>query len=101
MKLSSLSTDYRNAVRVAAVVQVVMGLFISRSIDAGVSFELWWRAVVAFWGVFIVMILRRPYTPTKVDLILVRWGFIPLFLLLTPVVLAVAWRLLWSRVLPL
>lgn len=78
-----------------------MGLLISRGIDAGVSFELWWRAVIAFWGTVILMILRRPHTPTKVDLFLVRWGFIPLFLLLTPVVLVLAWRLVWSRFLPI
>ncbi len=77
MKLS-LSKDYQSALKAALLLQIITGLFAAIAIDGGLLFELWWRPMAAYWGCLIVMVFRRPNTPTKRDLILVEWGFIPL-----------------------
>ncbi len=75
MKLS-LSKDYQSALKAALLLQIVTGLLAAIAIHGGLLFELWWRPMAAYWGCFIVMVFRRPNTPTKLDLILVEWGFV-------------------------
>ncbi len=72
----SLSKDYRSALKGVVLLQLVIGVLALIAIDGGFLFELWWRPMAAYWGCFIVMVLRRPNTPTKRDLFLVKWGFI-------------------------
>ncbi len=72
----SLSKDYRSALKGVVLLQLVIGVLALIAIDGGFLFELWWRPMAAYWGCFIVMVLRRPNTPTKLDLILVKWGFV-------------------------
>ncbi len=72
----SLSKDYQSALKVALLLQIGTGLLAAIAIDGGFLFELWWRPMAAYWGCFIVMVLRRPNTPTKRDLFLVEWGFV-------------------------
>ncbi len=73
MKLS-LSKDYQSALKAALLLQIVTSLFAAIAID--LLFDVWWRAMAAYWGCLIVMVFRRPNTPTKLDLILVKWGFV-------------------------
>ena len=75
MKLS-LSKDYRSALKIALLLQIVIGVPAAIAIDGGLLFELWWRPMAAYYGCFIVMVFRRPNAPTKLDLILVKWGFV-------------------------
>ncbi len=72
----SLSKDYRSALQPSVVLQIIIGLGAAIAIDGGASFELWWRPMAAYYGCFIVMVFRRPNTPTKLDLTLVKWGFV-------------------------
>ncbi len=87
----SLSKDYRSALKVALLLQIIIGLFAAIAIDGGLLFELWWRPMAAYWGCFIVMVLRRPNTPTNLDLILVKWGFV-LLIPCTFILSVLIWR---------
>ena len=97
----SLSKEFRNALIVSILLQIVLGFLAAINLDGGVFFHLWWRAMAGYWAALIVILMKRPNAPTKVDLFLVRWGFIPLFLIITPVLTALMWRLVWSRFLPI
>jgi hypothetical protein len=80
-----ISTSYREAVKGALVLQVMTALLLLMVLDGGVMAQAGGAAMIGFWiGVGIVM-LRRPRTPTKVDLLYVRWGFLPML------VVAIAW----------
>ncbi len=81
----SLSKDYRSALKVALLLQIIIGLFAAGATDFGLAFDVWWRSMAAYWGCLVVMVLRRPNAPTKVDLWMIRYGFVPLFIPITPV----------------
>ena len=87
----SLSKDYQSALKAALLIQIVAGLAAAIAIDGGFLFELWWRSMAAYWGCFIVMVLRRPNTPTKRDLFLVEWGLV-LLIPCTVIISAFIWR---------
>ncbi len=92
MKLS-LSKDYQSALKVALLLQIILGLGAAIAIDGGLLFDLWWRAMAAYWGCFAVMVFRRPNAPTKVDLGMIRYGFAPLFFPITMVLTALIAKL--------
>ena len=97
----SLSKDYRSALRVALLLQVVFGIIAFKSMKDlflnDLFLYVWWRAIAAYWGCFIVMVFSRPNTPTKVDLFLVKWGFF-LLLFITPVLSVLMWQHLWRPI---
>ena len=49
-------------------------------LDGGLTLQLTFMAVLGYLGGLAVMAARRPQVPTALDLILVRWGFIPLWI---------------------
>jgi len=83
----SLSKDYQSALKVALLLQIAIGVLAI----APPLFDFWWRPMAAYYGCFIVMVFRRPNTPTKVDLFLVKWGFI-LLLPCTLIISIFIWR---------
>jgi hypothetical protein len=91
----SLSKDYQSALKVALLLQIIIGLFAAGAADFGLAFDLWWRSMAAYWGCFIVMVFRRPNTPTKVDLGMIRYGFAALFFPITPVLTALIAKQVW------
>ncbi len=87
----SLSKDYWPTLKTSLFFQIGGGLLAAIAIDGGFLFELWWRSMAAYWGCFIVMVLRRPNTPTKRDLFLVEWGLV-LLIPCTVIISAFIWR---------
>ncbi len=49
-------------------------------LDGGLTLQLTFMAVLGYLGGLAVMAARRPQVPAAMDLILVRWGFIPLWI---------------------
>ncbi len=81
MNALPISPAYREAVRVALVLQVVAALLLLMILDGGVLAKVGGAAMIGFWiGVAAIMV-RRPMTPSAVDLLYVRWGYVPLLLL--------------------
>src|SRR4051794_2439961 len=71
-----LSPAYRQAVKVAIVLQILVTLILLRILDGGMLARVGGGAMVGFWiGVAVVM-LRRPLNPSRLDLLYVRWGYI-------------------------
>jgi hypothetical protein len=63
---------------VQCVIVVLCGLIL----DFGISVRIAIITMAAFWGGVLLMMVRRPRTPTAADLWIVRSGFLPLFVIL-------------------
>lgn len=92
-----VSAEYRKTVFQALALQAVMVALSQLVLDFGTSARICGLALLGFWAGVALIIARRPSTPTRTDLALIRIGFLPLLGLAVPVVLWV-WRLRGSGV---
>lgn len=93
MRLSlAVAPQYWPAIALAATQQVITGLVSAMMLDAfPESLSLMWCfAMVVFWVEVLLIILHRPLSPTSVDILLIKYGFIPLFILAFGVVTGVS-----------
>jgi len=76
-----IAPAYRPAIKVALVGQLISLLFLMTILDGGQTFRAATCGMAGFWiGVAIVM-MRRPRSPSALDLLFVRWGFLPMLAL--------------------
>jgi hypothetical protein len=75
------TAPYRGALQVAVVFQVLFGILSAFVMDFGVLAWLWCSAMVGYWVGFAFVRVRGKGKPTKVDLFVLKWGFVPLFVL--------------------
>lgn len=87
-----ISPSYRKPVFQALGLQAVTVTLSLLILDFGTSARVCGIALLGFWAGVAVLIARRPASPTRTDLALIRIGFLPLLGLAVPVVLLV-WRL--------
>ncbi len=81
MKLSlALAPQYQSAVIWAAVQQAVAGVLSAMMLDGGVFLEVWCFTILAFWVGVILIVLRRPLSPTRLDVLAIKYGFVPFFI---------------------
>ena len=72
------TTPLPEATRFALIQQAIV-IFLSAGIlDGGALAQVCIYALVAFWGGAGVLIARRRAALTRVDIILIRWSYIPL-----------------------
>ena len=88
-----LTREYWLALQVSLVLQIVFGLLSGLMLDGGQLLQMWLFTMAAYWVGSIVMMIRRPDNPTKVDLFLIRWSFPVLFLFVTIPLSILIWRL--------
>jgi hypothetical protein len=84
--------EYRGDVSLGLTVAVIFLLVSSTILDRGKIFQFVGVATLVYCLGIVVIICRRPQTPTKTDLWLVRFGFF-ILLLVVPVVTILGWRL--------
>jgi hypothetical protein len=76
-----VAPQYRDAIRVAILLQVLLTLFMVLLLDGGYTARIGACAMGGFWiGVTAVM-FRRPRNPSRLDLLYVRWGYLVLLVL--------------------
>jgi len=75
-----LSPAYRQAVKVAIVLQVIATLFLLTILDEGMLAKVGGAAMIGFWIGAAVVMLRRPRNPSSLDLLYVRWGYIAMLI---------------------
>jgi hypothetical protein len=85
--------QYWPAIKDAIILQLVFGFFTALMLDGGRSFEFFKVAFVGHWIGILMIVGRRPISPTKVDILFIRWGL--LLLLLTMGVIA---PFIWSMI---
>jgi hypothetical protein len=71
-------SPYKDAIKLALVQQVTILLMSAGVLDGGDMFAICLIAFVAFWAWALLVRHRRPQTPTKFDLLFVKWSYIPL-----------------------
>jgi hypothetical protein len=78
VRMTAISSSYRKPVFEALVLQALLGVLSLLILDGGDSAHICGTALLAFWGGAAVLIWRHPQTPTRVDLELIRFGYLPL-----------------------
>ena len=69
---------YRGPIKFACQLQLCLGLVSLLLLDGGRGARLCGCAMLGFWLGVGIILFRRPFGPTRVDLTAVRWGFLPL-----------------------
>jgi len=87
-----ISDSYRQPIFDALKLQVIIGVLSLMILDGGQCGQICGAALLAFWGGAAVLIWRRPQTPTKTDLQLLRFGYLPI-VIFAGVVIRFAWHL--------
>ncbi len=78
--IGPISECYRPALRMAVVLSIIIFVLSSLMLDGGETARLSGIGLLIFWAWALVAIWRRPQKPTSTDLLLVRWGCLPLVL---------------------
>jgi hypothetical protein len=69
-----LSPMYDRAIKFAVVEQLVLGVLAALLLDGGATARTMVWFIAAFWLVFAMIAVRRPFRPTTADLAIVKWG---------------------------
>lgn len=88
---TDMPKELQSALRDSLIMQGVLGMIMLPMLDGGMCAQTWIFSMIAFWGGCGLVLLRRRKAPTRLDLVLIRWGFLMLCLLVTPAVSAVVW----------
>jgi hypothetical protein len=78
MKRLPISPKYDSPIFEAVALQIVLGLLALLILDGGGIARICGIALVAFWGAAVVLIWRHPQTPSRLDIELIRFGYLPL-----------------------
>jgi len=76
-----IAPAYRAAIKVAILLQVLLTLFIGLLLDGGYTAGIGACVMGGFWIGVAAVVFRRPRNPTPLDLLYVRWGYVPLLVL--------------------
>ena len=77
---ATISPAYDSAIRKSLVTQVIVGCLAALMLDGGTTARVVGVTILAFSLSAAVIVLRRPHEPTKLDIMIIRWGFWPVLL---------------------
>jgi hypothetical protein len=90
-RTESTRDPFFSAIKVGAIVQLVLLVLTALVLDGGQLNRLCVVAIIGYWvGVAVVMIRRRT-SPTRVDLLFLRYGPLGLMILIPAIACAVRW----------
>ena len=72
-----ISPKYDSPIFEAVALQIVLGLLSLLILDGGEVAQICGIALVAFWSGAVVLIWRHPQSPSRLDLELIRFGYLP------------------------
>jgi hypothetical protein len=78
MKRIPISPKYDSPIFEAIALQIVLGLLALMILDGGGIAQICGIALVAFWSGAAILIWRHPHSPSRVDIELIRFGYLPL-----------------------
>ena len=76
------SLEYKSAFKVALLIQGVLAVLTLLVLDYGQMHRAFWVSFLCQWAMVIIILLRRPMNPTRLDLAIVRYGVVPIFILI-------------------
>jgi hypothetical protein len=74
-----LSSRYREAIVFTLIQQVPCALLSLLMLDGGVMARICAITMLGFWAAVVLMMVRRPLSPSSFDIMFLRWGFFPLY----------------------
>jgi TatA/E family protein of Tat protein translocase len=86
-----LSPLYWPALRFGILVQAILGVLTALMLDMGQSFAVFKIALLCHWLGIFLLFARRPMSPTKTDLIFMRWGT-PLLMMAIGLIAPLVWK---------
>jgi hypothetical protein len=81
-----------HAIKINLVVCGVSGLLCAVALDGGVSFQVWYFAMAAYWSATLLIWSVHRQDLSRLDVFVVRWGFF-IALFTVPLLMALFWRL--------
>jgi hypothetical protein len=72
-----ISLKYDTCIFEAVGLQLVLGLLSLLILDGGRVAQMCGIALAAFWSGAVVLIWRHPQSPSRLDLELIRFGYLP------------------------
>jgi hypothetical protein len=75
-----ISSRYRKAVFEAVGLQVLIGFLSLLFLDGGDIARICGIVLLGFWGGAVVLLCRRPRTPTRTDIEFIRFGYLLILL---------------------
>ena|ERR1041385_2850933 len=76
-----ISREYDSPIFQALVLQMVLGILSGLILDGGMVAQICGIALVAFWTGAVVLIWRHRESPSRLDLELIRFGYLPVIVL--------------------
>jgi len=76
-----ISPKYDSAIFEAVALQLILGILSLLILDGGTIARICGIALVAFWGGAVALIWRHPQSPTRTDIELIRFGYLPVAVL--------------------
>jgi hypothetical protein len=70
------------AIKCGLLVDVVFSVLMALMLDGGRSARYCLVALIGHWLLIVLIVARRPASPTRIDLFCIRWG-LPLLMILT------------------
>ena len=88
----SIAAGYIQGFIIALIFQAIFLLLGSIALDLGEQLRWTILSIIAYWITALIIVIRRPQSPTRFDLAAIRSGFIVIFLLVIAFT-GVAWFL--------
>ena len=86
-----ISPAYQRPVWTAVVFQVFTQVLFMLMVDGGLMASVGLCTMTAFWAGAVAIMWRRARQPTRLDLLYVRWGYVPLLLIAIGMTIAIVW----------
>jgi len=61
-------------------IQAILAVLTALMLDSGETHRVFWVSVLCQWATVFIILVHRPMAPTKWDLAIVRYGVIPLLI---------------------
>jgi hypothetical protein len=92
--MMKLNDDYRRALHVGLALHAVVVLFslLITSTNSELLLRSLFVSLIAWWSGFGLIVFRRPTTPTKLDLFLIRWSY-PVLWIIANNIMYFVWKL--------
>ncbi len=80
--LNDYALEYKSAFKGALLIQGVLAVLTLLVLDYGQMHRAFWVSFLCQWAMVFINLLRRPMNPTRLDLAIVRYGVVPIFILI-------------------
>ena len=74
------SPAFNGAMSTGLKIQTVLAVLTALMLDHGQTHRAFWVAMLCQWATVSIILVRRPMAPAKLDLAIVRYGIIPLLI---------------------